>query len=498
MTSTPLNRRVVDRGLLTPVRRPRRTGIVHLGLGSFHRAHQAVYTARAAAEDEPTDWGILGVASRSSKIADALLAQDGLYTVLTVSPTGTTVHVPGIHTGALVAVRDPAAVVAAIADATTRIVSMTVTESGYSISPRTHRLAVANAEIAADLSGRPPSTTIGQIARGLELRARTHQSPVTVMSCDNLESNGDQTRSLVLEFLDAAAASDQVLQWVAREVAFPNSMVDRIVPATSDAYRAAAEELIGLRDQIPVPAEPFSMWVIEDTFAAGRPAWERAGATFSPHVAAYEAIKLRLLNGTHSLIAYLGALDGHATIPEARAQAFIEAAAHAVLAEYLPSIDLPPGFDLDAYIAKLFQRWANHPLGHRTQQVGSDGSVKLPQRIPEPALRLLRIGVMPEHLALTVAGWLCCLALPAGFDPGPHARAMTDPARSTLASLAAHAHGPRALVEAVFAEGGFFGEELVEHPDFLERVAEYITVITTGGVQVAASEAARAQSPIPH
>ena len=327
-----LNRRSVPRALLTAGRAPSSAGIVHLGLGNFHRAHQAVYTAQAG------DWGILGVASRSASVADAMNAQDGLYSVLELSPDGSSISVPGVHTGAIVAAHDPAAVVDAIAAEETRIVSLTVTEHGYCTDPSTHRLALDHEGIAADLAGRTPQTVIGQVARALERRA-LENNPISVMSCDNMQSNGTQTRGLILEFLQAAHARAEVVDWVAEHVSFPNSMVDRIVPATTDAYRTAAYELLGVHDRSPVPAEPFTMWVMEDRFAAGRPAWERAGAVFSDEVHAYELIKLRLLNGTHSLIAYLGALDGRATIPEARAVDFIESAARAVLSdEYLPSI----------------------------------------------------------------------------------------------------------------------------------------------------------------
>jgi fructuronate reductase len=480
-----LNRTSVSQHLLAG--QPAGTGIVHLGLGNFHRAHQAVYTAMAG-----DGWGILGVASRSADVADAMNAQDGLYAVLELSPEGSSISVPGVHTGAIVAASNPAAVVDAIAAENTRIVSMTVTEHGYCMDPSTHRLALDHPGIVADLSGATPRTVIGQIARALERRAETHGAPITVLNCDNMQSNGKQTRELILEFLHGSKAES----WIAENVAFPNSMVDRIVPATTDADRAAAYELLGVRDRSPVPAEPFTMWVMEDRFTAGRPAWERAGAIFSDEVEAYELLKLRLLNGTHSLIAYLGALDGHATIPEARATGFIESAARAVLEdEYLPTVTLPRDFDVKAYIASLFERWSNAALGHRTQQVGSDGSVKLPQRVPEPALNLLKQGVMPEHLALTVAAWLCCVVPLSGFDPGPHARAMVDPARERLGALAAQARSTEELVRS--AIGQVFSTELAESNDFARRVTDYVAVITRDGVRAAAREAARSRTSRP-
>ncbi|WP_159795228.1 mannitol dehydrogenase family protein [Puerhibacterium puerhi] len=473
---------------------PGRTGIVHLGLGNFHRAHQAVYTAVAQGA-EPGDWGILGVANRSRTVVDALRAQDHLYSVLQLSPEGSRVSVPGVHTGTLVAAEDPHAVVAAIADPAVRVVTLTVTEHGYRIAPRTGRLDLDADDVRHDVRGGAPRTTVGQVARALERRALSHAAPLTVLSCDNVQANGATTRGLVLDFLAAAGAHPDVVDWVERTVTFPNTMVDRIVPASAPRYAAEVRRLTGLDDRAPVPAEPFSMWVVEDRFAAGRPAWERAGAVFSDEVDAYELVKLRLLNGTHSLIAYLGALDGRATIPDSRAQDFVEQAARAVIAdEYLPSIELPSGFDPEAYVDELFARWSNSALGHRTSQVGSDGSVKLPQRVPEPATRLLDRGVVPQHLALTVAAWLCCVAPPDGFDPGPHARAMADPAAPRLAALAREAGTARDLVEAVFRHGGVFGADLAERPDLLARVAEYVDLITTHGPREAAAEAARSRA----
>ena len=211
-------------------------------------------------------------------------------------------------------------------------------------------------------------------------------------------------------------------------------MVDRIVPSTTAELRTRVSALLGATDDIPVPAEPFTMWAIEDRFAGGRPAWEAGGAVFTDEVGRYEQMKVRLLNGTHSLIAYLGALSGVGTIPEAIGLDGIESAARAVLRdEYEPSIEVPSGVDIRAYESELFERWANSALGHRTSQVGTDGSVKLRQRIPEPAMLAIRNGGMPHLIALTVAGYLSCLAPLPGFDPGPHAAAMTDGARERLA-----------------------------------------------------------------
>ncbi|RDG38428.1 mannitol dehydrogenase family protein [Streptomyces corynorhini] len=484
-------------------RTPARTGIVHLGLGNFHRAHQAVHTAAALSHTDGP-WGILGVASRSGAVARALREQEMRYSVVEISPERTRITVPAVHTGALVAADQPEQVLDALAAPDTAVISLTVTEHGYTFDPRTHGLDLGSPAVQADVRGdAPPRTTIGQIVRGLQRRRRAHARPVTVLSCDNLAGNGAQTRRLVREFVEAlpAAEREDLVEWLESAVTFPGSMVDRIVPATTDAYRDAVAAGLGVRDAVPVPAEPFSMWVMEDRFCAGRPRWEHGGALFTDDVEPYELLKLRLLNGTHSLIAYLGALDGRATIPEAIARPFVADAARAVLhGDYLPTLTVPADIDPDTYVGQLFERWANTALGHRTQQVGSDGSVKLRQRVPDPALLHLRAGRMPHHLALTVAAYLCCVAPPPGFSPGPHATAMVDPARERLAAIARRVpvSGGAAYTAAVL-DSGLLGTGLTEFPDFAARIAEFIDAIVRHGPGAAAAEAAGAArwEPLP-
>lgn len=475
---------------------PRAAGILHLGLGSFHRAHQAVYTA-AAMDAQGGDWGIVGVASRSRGIVEAMREQDLLYAVATIAPGSTALSVPGVHTDAYVAADDPERVVADLADPRIRIATLTVTEHGYSYSPATQHLDTDDEVVRADLGGAAPRSTIGQLARGLQRRAGSGGAPIAILSCDNLASNGSHTRKLVREFLAALPASEgaEALAYLDEAVTFPSSMVDRIVPATTAGLRDEVSALLGVRDDIPVPAEPFTMWAIEDRFVGGRPAWEAGGAVFTDEVGRYEQLKVRLLNGTHSLIAYLGALSGSATIPEAIASPGIEAAARAVLRdEYEPSVDVPAAVDVRDYERQLFERWGNSALGHRTTQVGSDGSVKLGQRIPEPALQALDAGRMPHLIALTVAGYLSCIAPLPGADPGEHARAMTDPARAGLAALAASARDGRELAHRVVGDRRLFGERLAARAAFIDRVGELVDTIARHGVGAAIDDCVGASS----
>ncbi|MCA4134131.1 mannitol dehydrogenase family protein [Arthrobacter sp. M4] len=473
-------------------------GIVHLGFGNFHRAHQAVYTDKAVAA-QGGDWGIIGVSSRSSRITDAMQEQDMLYTVVEISPEGSSFSVPRVHTDAFTAAHQPEKLREAIGAASTRIVSLTVTENGYTYSPATGSLNLTDPNVQHDLVHREaPRTSIGQMVRGLQERARTHSEPITILSCDNLADNGHHTQRLVREFASRlpAAEATETLAWIDTHVTFPSSMVDRIVPATTDHYRRLVAEHRGYRDLVPVPAEPFSMWIVEDNFIAGRPAWEVGGAVFSNEVAGYEQLKVRLLNGTHSLIAYLGALSGAATIPDSVTIPAIEAAARSVLREeYLPSVSVPSSVDVNAYEEQLFSRWRNSALGHRTSQVGSDGSVKLRQRIPLPALQMLDDGRVPQLLALTTAAYLSCIAPINGFRPGVHADAMEDPARKLLSRLANESRSGHELAHKVLAEHHLLGEELAERAEFTNRTGELIDVLHTHGPLAAIAEASGKAGP---
>jgi fructuronate reductase len=459
--------------------------MVHLGLGNFHRAHAAVYTAQALAT-EPGEWGIHGFANRSRDVVTAMRAQDGRYSVLELSEGGRRAAVVDVHRGLGVLADEPEAFVSAVAAPAKRILSLTVSEVGYCRSPRNGNLDVDRDDVRADLADPAhPRSTVGLVARGLTLRAESG-APLTVLSCDNLQSNGHVTRAVLTEYLHASGGADDVLTFVRDHVTFPNSMVDRIVPSTTSGTIADVGALLGVDDRCPVPAEEFTMWVLEDDFAAGRPAWEGVGAIMSDEVQSYELVKLRLLNGSHSLIAYLGILDGRGTISDAWAQPFVrDAVLSCVTHEYLPTISLPRGFDVDVYLDSLSHRWANAALGHRTSQVGTDGSVKLLQRVPVPALIALRAGRTPHLLALTVAGWIASVAPPSGIDPGPYAGEIREPARDRLAEATRGTSGPREHATAV-------PDDLVAHDAFTDRVADLVEVIARSGIRAAAQDAVAA------
>lgn len=461
-------------------------GIVHIGLSNFHRAHLAVYTAKAVAA-AGGDWGIAATTRRRG-IADPMWEQDMLYSVVDFAPGTAAITVPAIHTDILTTTDCLDLVVAAIAKPTIRIVSLTITEAGYKVSGRTGGLDLDNPQVRADLAGNPPRTAVGQIAAGL---LRRGSEPVTLLSCDNMTASGALLQRLLQEYAAALGGSqgETLSAYINTHASFPNSMVDRIVPASDERVRMMAMQRLGAIDAIPVAAEPFTMWVMEDRFVAGRPAWEAHGAVFSDEVPGYETLKLRYLNGSHSLLVYLGALAGCRTIPDARFTPFIEKAVRQLLAEYEPTFALPVAVDGPAYIEQLMGRWSNTVLGDLCSRVGTDGSAKLPQRITQPVNYYRERGIVPQQLALLVAAWLACLAPLQGFDPGPYAQQMADPRRQLLAQLAVNASSGTDLAHALFHDTDIFSPTLAEHEAYVRRVGELLDIIIKHGVAAAAKAA---------
>ncbi|ADB31821.1 Mannitol dehydrogenase domain protein [Kribbella flavida DSM 17836] len=437
-------------------------GIVHLGIGAFHRAHQAVFTERAAQLTGDSRWGISGVTQRSAAVRDQLAPQDGLYSVLTRGGGAASIEVIGSVREVLAASEDPAAVVQRIADPRVGVVTLTVTEKGYRARSG-GGLDLTDPEIQADLTGRPPRTVVGQLAAGL---ARRSGAPLTVLSCDNLVANGPYLARLVREYAEAAGLAGEQFE----AAAFPASMVDRIVPATTDADRDEAARLLGVRDEAVVVAEPFIQWVIEDAFAAEQPAWDAAGAVLTADVAPWEQAKLRMLNATHSMLAYLGALRGYETIAEAvRDEDLATAATELMRVDVVPTLTPPDGLDLTAYGESVLERFANPALKHRTAQVAMDGSVKLPVRLLGTVQDRLAAGAEPYAAALAVAAWMVYVSRTAGLD---------DPQAARLQSAAASAGGPAALVDALLAVDTVFAPNLRENKTFRSLLVDHVTALT--------------------
>ncbi|RZS89858.1 fructuronate reductase [Motilibacter rhizosphaerae] len=464
-------------------------GIMHLGIGAFHRAHQAEFTQDAMAASGDTSWGICGVTQRSRSVLDDLEPQDGLSSVLVRSGSDESLRVNAAVRELRFALDTPDALVARLADPKVRVVTLTVTEKGYRHDPATRRLRTDDAEVAADAAGRPPRTVVGQLVRGLAARRSADAGSVSLLPCDNLPANGKVLAGLVSDFC-GLLGDPALAAWVEENVAFPSSMVDRIVPATTDADRSTAERMLGLRDEGVVATEPFRQWVVEDVFAAGRPSWELAGAVLTDDVTPYEAMKLRLLNGSHSTLAYLGALAGREHISDAVADpALAEAVSRMMRDEVTPTLAVPDGFDLPAYEQDLLRRFANPALRHRTLQVAMDGSQKLPQRLVAVARERLATGAQPRLSCLGIAGWMRWVT--AGTTEDGRPIVVDDPLADQLAAATAGATTPAVVVDGLLGIRAVFGDDLGVDPEFRSLVLDSLQALTSSGVAVAVREALR-------
>lgn len=410
-------------------------GIVHIGIGAFHRAHQAVYTHNAMNAGD-RDWGIIGVSLRSGDVAAQLNPQDGLYTVNTRSAAGTGLRLIGAVQRVLVAADDPQAVIDAIAAPTTHIVSFTVTEKGYLRGP----------DGALDqVAAKAPSSLYRFVGAGLAARHAAGLPGLTLLSCDNLAENGAVLKALMRQYL--AAAYPDLVDWFDTECRCPATMIDRIVPATTDADRAAIETELGARDQGAVVTEAFSQWVIEDDFAGPRPRWEKVGAQLVADVAPYETAKLRMLNGAHSALAYIGLGRGHDYVHQAITDPEIRPVIERLMRrEAAPTIDAAPGQDLGAYADALLDRFANPALDHRLIQIAMDGSQKIPQRWLETLAWHQTRGERCPSIEAAIAAWIAFLRSDHPID---------DPLADRLREAAA----AQDAMERMFGDGGLIASE---------------------------------------
>jgi len=453
-------------------------GIVHLGIGAFHRAHQAIYTEDALAA-ERGEWGICGVSLRSPDVRERLRPQDGLYTAVEKSREGIRRRVVGSVREVLFLGDERARVDARLAAPATRIVSLTVTEKGYCHDPATGRLNFEHADIVHDLATPDaPVSVVGLIAGAFAARRECGAGALTVVCCDNLPHNGKVLQSVVRAF--AEARDPALARWIDDHAAFPSTMVDRIVPATTPGDIADNDAALGLHDAAPVVFEPFEQWVIEDAFATPRPQWEAGGAQFVADVAPFEAMKLRLLNASHSAFAYLGFLAGHDYIYQvARQPEFVAYMRGLMQTEVTPTLTVPPGIDLAAYRDALVTRFGNPALPHRTQQIAMDGSQKLPQRLLATARDNLAAGRSVRLVALAVAGWMRYVA---GADEAGHPIKVSDPLAAQFAAIAdTHRGNPTALARALLGVRAIFGDDLPQDPRFAVPVAAWVAALFADG-----------------
>jgi fructuronate reductase/mannitol 2-dehydrogenase len=382
-----------------------RPGIVHIGVGGFHRAHQAVYLDELARRGT-TDWGVIGVGLHSREIGQVLADQDRLYTVVERAADGDRATVVGAMTAYLYGPDDPEAVLTALADERTRVVTLTITSTGYRVDAHTGEFDADDPHVARDLEDPgAPATVFGYLVEALDRRRRAGLPPFTVLSCDNMQSNGSAARTAVVSF--ARLRDDDLADWIDRNVAFPSSMVDRITPNTTPEDRDAVAAATAVDDRWPVITEPFRQWVVEDTFCNGRPPLEDVGVQFVDDVAPYETVKTRLLNAGHAAIAYLGYLAGYRTTADVMADPVFRAFLTRLMAEEIaPSLPDVPGVDLAEYQTTLLERLANPRMADQLSRLGRRGSSKIPNYLL-PSIRAAVEQDRPHTLlCLAVAGWL--------------------------------------------------------------------------------------------
>lgn len=428
-----------------------------------------------------TTWGICGVSERSATTVNTLVAQDCLYSVTERYADSSDIRVLGAVRQALFAQEQWEALAEHLTRPSTTVLTTTVTEKGYRLSPATRRLLHEDPEVVADAQGRQPRTVVGQIAQGLQGRRAAHGAPITVLCCDNLPDNGTTLGRLVTDFCELqGSAAAGLAEWVTTNVTFPNTVVDRIVPAATDVDRQQAASLLGLQDLAALVTEPFSQWVLEDRFAGPRPAWERAGASFVSSVAPYEQIKLRLLNGSHSALAYLGGLAGF--------QQVAEAAAVPELGNYLrllmdvdvtPTLSIPPGFDLDDYKQSVIRRFANPALRHRTAQIAMDGSQKLPFRLVSTVRDQLAAAAEPRYSCLAIAAWMRYVSTGTTDQGAP--LDLDDPLAGRLRAALSGATSPSAVADALLAIRAIFPPDVGENEVVRRLVTEDLDVLARCG-----------------
>jgi mannitol 2-dehydrogenase len=359
-----------------------RAGIAHIGVGNFHRTHQAVYVERCLHRPGQEAWGIVGIglgdgpAARAK--AEAFRRQDGLYTVTEFSPNGHAVtRVIGAMIDYLHAPTDPEAVIARLASPELKIVTLTVTEGGYNIDEASGAFVIDAPDVAHDLSGKPPKTAFGFIVEALVRRRKDGIPPFTVVSCDNLRHNGDTARRAIAGF--AAGRNASLGDWINREVAFPNSMVDRIAPKVSDEDRSRINKMNGIEDELPAVSESYIQWVMEDRFPLGRPALESVGVELRDDVALYETVKGRLLNASHMLMSYPSLLCGHRLVHEAMRDRRIVGLLDAFMErDAIPLLDGPSGLMLQDYKNMVLERFSNPAVGDQLLRIANDGAAKIP------------------------------------------------------------------------------------------------------------------------
>ncbi|WP_296942294.1 mannitol dehydrogenase family protein [uncultured Massilia sp.] len=480
-----------DRSRVTP-------GIAHIGVGNFHRVHQALAIDRCLHLPDHASWGIVGIglgdgAAARAK-ADAYRRQDGLYSVTAFDAAGgADARVVGAMVDYLHAPRDPDAVLRLLASPAIRIVSLTITEGGYNIDETSGAFRLDEPAVARDLAaagmegGAAPRTAFGLIVGALRLRRAAGLPAFTVLSCDNLRANGDTARHAVLSY--AYALDRELADWIACHAAFPNSMVDRIAPGVSDQQRRRIAALLGAEDALPAVAEPFSQWVVEDRFSAGRPDLAAAGVVFSDEVHAWEALKGRMLNASHMLLAYPALLCGYRTVPEAMRDPLLKRLLVRFMeADVIPHLDLPQGVSAHAYKETLLKRFANPAVADQLLRVAHDGAAKIPVFHSKTIATLLERGADPARPAFLLA---CFRRYLSGRDCNGGLLDVAEPHFSDIDDALLDPADPLTLLDtSPFAALG-----LRRQPAFVDAYLRLADAIEAHGIRIALATVATTPAP---
>jgi len=479
----------IDR-LPADVQRPRydrsklKTRMVHIGFGAFHRAHQALCSDKLA--EQGSDWGYCEVNLNSGELIQALRQQDHLYSLTEMADDSLNTRIIGVITSALQGKSDGIeAVIAAMSQPDVAIVSMTVTEKGYCHHPASGDLNPDHPDIVHDLAHPDaPRSLPGLILAAIRRRRDAGLPPFSVMSCDNMPENGHVTRNAIVQL--AQRQDSALADYIQQHVTFPSTMVDRIVPAMTDSAFAELAERLGSRDPVAVEAEPFCQWVIEDNFVSGRPAWEQAGAELVKDVLPFEEMKLRMLNGSHSFLAYLGFLSGYEHISDCMADANLRTAARRLMLDQQAPTLRTQGVDLAAYADSLIARYENRAIKHRTYQIATDGTQKLPQRLLDSVRWHLRNGSNCDLLLLGVAAWMRYVG---GVDEQGAPIEIRDPLKAELAERVAASGEGEARVKALLGMKAVFGEDLAQNAEVVATLTRFWLQLREQGARATVAQA---------
>ena len=456
--------------------------IVHLGCGAFFRAHQARYLHLL--REQGSDWYYIAMnigSARSAEKVQQLRQQDFRYHLLERDVEQEQLYEISSLQGAMHPTLDGIeALITQIAAPEVAIISLTITEKGYCLDNSSGELDVTHPDIAHDIAHpHQPKTAIGYLVAGLQQRFTQQRAPLSVMSCDNLQHNGDKIRRAVITF--AAQLNPLLAEWIRKNISFPNTMVDRIVPAVTEQTLRLVAERAGRFDPLALSCEGFSQWVIEDHFVAGRPEWEKVGVQFAADVTPYELMKLRMLNGSHSFLAWLGYLAGYKTIADTIADPNFKQAVTAFLTdEQIPTLTPPPGIDLTEYGQQLLHRFTNPAIQHQTGQIASDGSQKLSQRLIDPLLGQLQQQQHYQWQTLAVAAWVQYIQ---GVDDNGQSFTVVDPLATTLQNIIASRTSQVEIVEDLLRLKSIFGSDLPTQRAWVDKLVTLVNTLHQSGAK---------------